>query len=146
MTTNKPAPNSKMIRPNVATYQIVSRNRSRTSRWISSRDEIASVAKAISGAAHGLNQLDGVLVVDLPAQAAHEHLEHVRERIMIFVPDVRGDCGAVDDLPRMKDKKLEERKFFRGELDWLAGTPHPLRFEIDLEIGNPYCLWKQRAA
>src|SRR5947207_11131470 len=117
MTTNNPAPNSRMIRPNVATYQIVSRNRRRTSRWISSRDEVASVAKAISGAAHCLNQLNRVVIVNLPAQTAHENLEHVRERVVVLVPNVRRDCCPVHDLSGMKDKKLEERKFLCCELN-----------------------------
>src|SRR5258708_37899042 len=66
-----------MMSPNVATYQIVRRNRSRMSRWIPSRDEVASIAKTISGAADRLDQLDGVVVVDLPAQPPHQHLAHV---------------------------------------------------------------------
>src|SRR5882724_5729672 len=134
MTVNSPAPRSTMISANVATYQIVSRSRSRTRRWRPSRDEVASVAKAISGAAHCLDQLDGEFVVDLPAQAAHQHLEHVGEWIVVLVPDVGRDGSPVHDLPVMEHEKLEQREFFGGQLDWLPGAPYALRLQIDLEV------------
>src|SRR2546423_3280233 len=107
MTANSPAPSSTMIRPSVATYQMVSRSRRRMRRWIPSRDEVASVAKAIPGAAHCLDQLDGEVVVDLPAQASHQHFEHVRERIVVLVPYVGRNRCPIDDLPMMKDEELE---------------------------------------
>ena len=61
------------MRPNVAPYQIVRRSRSRMRRWIPSRDEVASIAKTIPGAPHGLDQLDGVLIVDFATEPPHQH-------------------------------------------------------------------------
>ena len=94
-------------------------------RWIPSRDEVASVAKAIPGAAHCLDQLDGEFVVDLPAQAAHQNLEHVGEGIVVFVPHMGGDCSAIHDLPVMQNEELEQRKLLGSQLEvaprW-AGT------------------------
>src|SRR6266480_1717804 len=136
MTANSPPPSSRIIRPKVATYQIVSRSRSRTSRCISSRDDVASVTKTVSGAAHGLNQLDRIFVVDLTSQSTNQDLEHIREWIVILVPDVGGNRGTIHYLSGMKDEKLEQRKFFRGELDWPSGSSHALRFEVDFEIGH----------
>src|SRR5205823_12742942 len=136
MTANSPPPSSRMISPNVATYQNVSRSRSRTRRWIPSRDDVASVAKAIPGAAHRLDQLDGKFDVDLPAQATHQHLENICERIVVFVPHMSGNRGAIDDLPMMQHEELEQRKFFCRQLDWLAGAPHALGIQVDLEIGH----------
>ena len=125
-----------MIRPKVATYQIVRRSRSRMRRWIPSRDEVASIAKTIPGAPHGLDQLDGVLIVDFATEPPHQHLEDVSERVVILVPDVRGDRGPVNDLSMMKHEKLQQGEFFRGQLDRIPGASHALRIEIDLEVGN----------
>src|ERR1700680_906711 len=125
-----------MMSPNVATYQIVRRKRSRMSRWIPWRDEVASIAKTISGAAHRLDQLDWVVVVDLPAQPPHQHLEHIRERVVVLVPDVRRDRRAIDYLPVMKHEKLEQRELLRCQLDRFSRPPHAVRIEIDLEIGD----------
>src|SRR6266516_1600673 len=117
MATNNPAPRSSMMRPRVAPYQIVRRSRSRMRRWIPSRDEVASIAKAISGAAHGLDQLYRILVVDLSAQTPHQHLEYVREWVVVLVPDVCGNRSAIDDLTVMEHKKFQQREFFRRQLD-----------------------------
>jgi hypothetical protein len=38
-------------------------------------------------------------VIDLAAQPAHQHIEDVGERVVIVVPDVSRDRGAIDDLP-----------------------------------------------
>src|ERR1700730_7613087 len=134
MTRNKPAPRSRMMSPNVATYQIVRRNRSRMSLWIPDRDEVASIAKTISGAAHRLDQLDGVLAGDLPAQPPYQHLEHVREGIVVFLPDVRGDRRSIDHLPVMKHEELEQRELLCRQLDRFSRASHAVGFEIHLEI------------
>src|SRR6266550_7152032 len=148
MTANRPPPSRTMISPNVATYQIVSRSRSRTRRWIPSRDEVASIAKAISGAAHRLDQLGRKFVVDLAAQAAHQHLEHVGEWIVVLVPHVGGDCRAINHLPVMEHEELEQRELFRRQLDGFARTPDSLGFQIHLEIRDPHGLrqWGSTAA
>src|SRR5438105_9721459 len=112
MTTNRPPPSRTMISPKVATYQIVSRSRSRTRRWMPSRDEVASIAKAIPSAAHCLDQLDRKFVIDLPAQAAHQHLEHVREGIVVLVPHVGGDRRAVNHLAVVQHEELQQRELF----------------------------------
>jgi hypothetical protein len=120
--------------PNVATYQIVRRSRSRISRWIPDGDEVASIAKTISGAANRLDQLDGVVVVDLPAQPPHQHLEHVREGIVVLVPDVRGYRRPIDHLPMMKHEEFQQRELLRCQLYLFSSAPHAMGFEIDLEI------------
>ena len=124
------------MRPNVATYQIVRRRRRRTRRWMPPREECASVTKAVSGASHRLDQLDWVIVIDLPAQAPHQHLEHVREGVVVLIPHMGGNCCAIDDLPVMQDKKLEQRELLGGQLNGFAGTTHPVSVEIDFEISN----------
>src|ERR1700741_1952762 len=134
MTANRPPPSSTMISPKVATYQIVSRSRSRIRRWIPSRDDVASIAKAISGAAHRLDQLRRKLVVDLAAQAAHKHLEHVGEWIVVLVPDVSGYRRPVDNLPVVKNEELEQRELFRRQLNRFSRASHALGLQINFEI------------
>jgi hypothetical protein len=81
-------------------------------------------------------QLRLEVVVDLPAQPTHQNLENVREGIVIFIPHVRGDCGAIDDNVFVRRQKLQERKLFRGQLDWFPGANGAARGQIHLEIGN----------
>ena len=135
-----------MIVPNVARYQIVRRIRRRMSRCNPLRDEVASIAKAISGAAHSLDQLVGKLVVYLSAQAPHQHLEHVGKGIMILIPDVCGDRGSVDHLSMVQHEKLEQRKLFCGELDGFSTATDTLSVEIYFQIGHCHCLRQRRAA
>ena len=103
------------------------------SRWIPWR-ELASVAKAVSGSSHSLDQFFRVVVVDLAAQAAHENLEHIRERIVVLVPDVRRDGGTVNDLTVMDHEKLEQRELLGGQLYRVSRAAHSVGVEIDLEI------------
>src|SRR6185503_396395 len=134
---NSAAPSRRMISPNVATYQLVRRSRSRTSRWIPMRDELASVAKTVSGSPQCLNQLDRVLVVDLAPQPAYENLEHVRERIVVLVPDVRGDRGAIDDLAFVQHEELEQRELLGCQLDWLSRASYPVCVEVNFQVRDP---------
>src|SRR3982751_2757857 len=135
-----------MMRPNVATYQMVRRSRSLTSRWMPSRDELASVAKAISGSANRLNQLDGIFVVDLASEPAYQHLEHVGERIVVLIPDVRRDRRAVDHLSRVQHEELEQRELLRRQLDLVSRAAHSLGVQIHLEVGDVKGLGQRRAA
>src|SRR5689334_25303055 len=47
-------------------------------------------------------------VVDFAPQAPHQHLEHVGERVVVVVPHVRRDGGAIQHLSRMRDEQLEQ--------------------------------------
>src|SRR4051812_3037700 len=134
-----------MMRPNVATYQMVRRSRSLTSRWMPSRDELASVAKAISGSANRLNQLDWIFVVDFAAEASYQHLENVGERIVVLIPDVRRDRGAIDHLSRVQHEELEQRELLRRQLDLVSGAAHSLSVQIHLEVGDVKGLGQWRA-
>src|SRR3954469_22289715 len=135
-----------MMRPNVATYQMVRRSRSRTSRWMPSRDELASVAKAISGSANRLNQLDGIFVVDLAAQPSYQHLEHVSKWIVVLIPDVRRDRGAIDHLSGVQHEELEQRELLRRQLDLVSRAAHSLGVQIHHEVGDVKGLGQRRAA
>src|ERR1700694_723603 len=96
ITAKRPAPRRRMISPKVATYQNVRRRRSRTRRWMPPREESASVTKPVSGASHCLKELRCIFVVDLAPKAPHQHLEYVGEGVVVLIPDVGGDRGAID--------------------------------------------------
>src|SRR6202165_5985723 len=110
------------------------------------REESASVTKPVSGASHCLNELRWKFIVDLSPQSSHQNLEHVRERVVVLIPDVSGDCRAIDDLSLVQDKKLEQRKLLCCELYGFAGATHPLRLQIDFQVGNAQRLGEWSAA
>src|SRR3954462_1607117 len=93
-----------------------------------------SRAESIAGAAKRVDDLDVEAVVDLASQPAHQDLEHVRERIVVLIPYVRGDGGAVDDLVAMADQELEERELLGRQLDGPTAPPDAMGAQIHLEI------------
>src|SRR6185437_3568863 len=103
MTTNTPPPRRTRIAPKVARYHAVRPRRRRAS---GARAMVGSLGEAIAGAAQRLDQLRLEVVVDLATQPPNEHLEHVRERIVVVVTDVGGDRRAVDDLAAMQHEEL----------------------------------------
>jgi hypothetical protein len=109
------------------------------------REEFPSITKTVSGASHRLDQLGWVVIVDLAAEAPDENFEDIGKRVVILVPDVRGNRGAIDDLTVMQDKELEEREFFRSQLDWFSTAPHTVPVEINLQVCNAHRLWQRRA-
>src|SRR5439155_5785578 len=131
MTTKRTAPSRTRIAPKVARYQAVRPRRRRASGC---RAIARSVAKAVAGAPQRMDQLRLEGIVDLAAQPPNEHLEHVRERIVIVVPHVRGDRRAVDHLAAMEDEELEQRELFRRQLHRLPAALHAARREIHLQI------------
>src|SRR3954468_7029362 len=135
-TQKSPAPSSRMMRPNVATYQIVRRSRRRTRRSSPSREVFPSVTKTVSGASDRLNQFRWVIVVDLPPQSANQNLEDVGEGVVVLVPHVRGDRGSVDNLPVMQNEELEQREFFRRQLNGSPGATYSVTIEIYLQVGD----------
>jgi len=67
-------------------------------------------------------------------RAMLEYLEHVGERVVVVVPDVRSDRRAIDDLTPMQHEKFEQREFLGGELDVQAAASDAPRREIHLEV------------
>src|SRR3954468_20177193 len=123
-TQKSPAPRSRMMRPNVATYQIVRRSRRRTRRSRPTRDVFPSVTKTVSGASDRLDQFRWIVVVDLPPQPANQHFEDIRERIVVLVPHVRGDRGSVDNLTVVQHEELEQCEFLRRQLNGSSGASY----------------------
>src|SRR5438105_876816 len=84
MNANSPAPRSASVTRSVAVYQAVSRRRSAVS---GSAARIVAMLRAetVAGAANGVHELGLEAVVELPPDAAHEHLEDVGERVGVVV-------------------------------------------------------------
>src|SRR6186997_2115498 len=61
----------------------------------------------VTGAPPGLNELDRLPVVDLPAQALDVDLDQVRHRIEAVVPDMFGDVGPADDVTLATEQVFE---------------------------------------
>src|SRR5690242_16989531 len=78
---------------------------------------LISDSQSIPRPAQRVDQLHVEVVVDLSAKAPHEDFEDVREGIVVLIPHVRRDRGAIDDLVGVADEKLEQRELFRRELD-----------------------------
>src|SRR5262245_39010311 len=93
-------------------------------------------AEAVARSAQRVDQLGLEVVVDLTTQTPHEYLEHVREWVVILVPDVRGDLGAINDLIVVQHEAFEERELFRGEIDVASAAFRAMRRKIDLEVGD----------
>src|SRR6266487_4212931 len=132
MATKIPAPRSRRISVRTPTYHSVRRSRRRSSGDVIER----SWPEAIAGAAQRGDQLRLEAVVDLPAQAADQHLEDVAERVVVVVPDVRRDRGAIDHLSRASREQLEQREFLGRERDGAARPPDFTSREVHLEVGD----------
>src|SRR5207245_10288418 len=130
---NNPTPSTASTSTSTPAYQAVSCSRSRASGSIRNR----SRPEAVPGAALRRDQLGLEAVVDLAAQPPHQHLEDVRERIVVVVPHVRRDRGTVEHLSRVRDEQLEQREFLGAEGHGTATAPHLARRDVDLQVGHP---------
>src|SRR5437773_5016752 len=130
---NSPPPRSAKIDTKIPAYQAVRRSR----RWASDCISAASGAEPVAGASQRRDQLRLETVVDLAPQPPDQHLEHVRKRVVIVVPHVRGDRGAVEDATLIQHEQLQQRELLRAERDRPTATLYPAGAEIDLEVRNP---------
>ena len=91
-----------------------------------------------------MNELHVESVVDLAPQAAHEHLEHVCEWVVVLVPHARGDRRPIDDLIAVAHQKLEQRELLCRELDGTARASNAVCAQVDLEVGDAHGLGQRR--
>src|SRR5207247_7079585 len=115
---NRPPPKNAMTDRNTPTYHAVSRSRSRASECISA----GSRPEAIARAARRPDQLRLEAVVDLASQPPDEHLEQIRERIMVVVPHVRGNRGAIEHPPLVQHEQLQQGELLRAGGDGPAAA------------------------
>src|SRR5882724_6077871 len=81
------------------------------------RDSVTRL-EDITFAAAGVNQLDGVRLVNLFSQAIDENFYGIRERIERFVPDVLSNLSPRDQLTGAPRQILEQRIFFRRQINF----------------------------
>src|SRR6266487_1625877 len=127
---NSPTPSTRSTSPNTPAYQAVSWSRSRASCSISAR----SRPEPVAGAAQRRDQLGLEPVVDLAPQAADEHLEDVGEGVVVIVPHVGRDRGAIEHLSRVGDEQLQQRELLGGESHGAAAPTYLARCDVDLHI------------
>src|SRR3989454_5782487 len=124
----RPAPSSASTRVNTPAYHAVSCSRRRASGCITG----TSSAEPVARAPQRRDQLRLEAVVDLAAQAAHEHLQHVGEGVVVVVPHVRGNGGAIEHAPLLDHEQLEQGKLLGAQRDRPTAAPHLAGAQIDL--------------
>src|SRR5437588_9619921 len=127
---NRPLPRTTSTSTSTPAYQAVNWSRRRASGSISGGSRTEPVARA----PQRRDQLGLEPVVDLAPQAPHQHLQHVGEGIVIVVPHVRRDRGAVEHLSRMGDEQLQQGELLRAEREEAVAAAHPAGGEIDLQV------------
>src|SRR2546422_7559693 len=140
--TKSPAPRSASIRVNTPAYQSVRSSRSRASGLMGA----TSRAEAVARAAQRRDQLGLEAVVDLAAQSRHEHLQHVHEGIVVVVPHVRRDRGAVEQASLVQHEQLEQGELLRGEGDRPAAAAYLAGGDVHLEVRHAIERRRKRGA
>src|SRR3989442_6130663 len=120
MVRNRPPPRSARTSVKTPAYHAVSCRRRRASGCISE----PSRAEAVARAAQRRDELRLEAIVDLAAQSRHEDLEDVDERIVVVVPHVRRDRGAVEQASLVQHEQLEQGELLRGEGDLAAAAAY----------------------
>src|SRR2546428_12560910 len=90
----------------------------------------------VAHAAHGVDQLRLVPVIDLLAQPRDHDVHDVRPRIEMIIPGVLSDQRARHHAALMAHQVLEHRVLLRGELDRLAAALHLAAPGVEGEVGD----------
>src|SRR5271154_7024225 len=96
----------------------------------------SAVTNHVSGAAHGVQQRRVKIPVDLGAQARYMHIDHVRLRIEMVVPDMLEQHGAGDHFARVLHQIFQQAKLARLQDDLLAPSGYLMRQPVERQIGD----------
>src|SRR5262245_61907698 len=90
-----------------------------------------------------MNQLDGVIDVDLPAKAGDLDVDDVVERNGVggLLPDVPGERGARDDLPLVAEQELEQLELAGRQVHRAPAARDAPLHQIQLEIRVAQTHW-----
>src|SRR5712692_5850274 len=88
------------------------------------RELFSLSTKDVSNAADSVQEFLLERPIDLLAQAADEHVDHVGLRVEAVVPDVRQDHRLRDDVAGIAHQVLEQRELARAEIDRRAAARH----------------------
>src|SRR5438128_1243952 len=75
-------------------------------------------------------------VVNLAAQAVDVHVNEVRERVEVLVPDVLGDLGAREHAPALARHVFKERILLGRQLYLATGARDRVRAGVYNEVGD----------
>src|SRR5271157_1995627 len=117
---------------NRATYQTVRRNRK-----LLIIVDLRLRAQNVAFAAAGVNQAAADPRVQLGAQALDVHVDHIRERIEVLVPDVLPDLLAAHHPALVEHQKLHQRVFLGGQAHGLPGARDGMAGGVQGEVGDP---------
>src|SRR6185503_11899101 len=134
MAISSPLPKRTRISVKVPAYHQVSLSRRRASDGAGLTVRSLGKAESIPGPAQRRDQFRTEAVIDLAAQAPHQYVEHVREGIVILIPDVRRDGGAIDDLALVPHKQLQQGELLGGQLDRSGTATHRAGAQVHLEV------------
>src|ERR1043165_7873684 len=87
-------------------------------------------------AAARAQELQGVAVVNLAAQALDVDFDEVREDVEVLVPDVRGDLCAAHDLVGVAREEFQERVLLVRKLDETARALCSASARVNFEVGD----------
>ena len=83
-----------------------------------------------------MDELGLEAVVNFAPQPPNQHFEHVGERVMVLIPDMRCNRTPRDDASGVLDQILQEGEFLGRERDCDTPTRHMARRDIHAEIGD----------
>src|SRR6185312_10085487 len=92
--------------------------------------------EAISGAAHGMNQRIGLLVIDLSAHPSDINIDDIGRWIEMKVPDMLQQHGAGHHAAFIAHQILQELKLPRKKVDTLAAPAGRSRDQVNREIAD----------
>src|SRR5258708_5040125 len=88
----------------------------------------------VADAAHRMQQRRRKVLVDLVPQSADLHIDRVRLRIEMIIPDRFEEHGARDDLSLVTNQILEKPKLSRLQRDRLICPLGPPSSQIEFQI------------
>src|SRR5260370_41687089 len=97
---------------------------------------LAIDAHHVTDAAHRVQQRRREVLVDLLAQSADLHIDRIRLRIEMIVPDRLEEHRARDHLSLVTNQILEKPKLSRLQRDRLIGPLAPTSSQIHVQICN----------
>ena len=93
-------------------------------------------SQSVAGAADGLDRLAAERAVDLLAQVAHVHVDHVRPVLVVVVPGVLQQLEAREHPAGAPHEGLQDGELLRRELDVDVAAPHGAGGRVEREVAD----------
>src|SRR5512132_324245 len=95
----------------------------------------ALLAEDVAGAADGVDHPGLAASLELLAQVADVHLEHVGLGLEVEAPDPLEEVLAAEHLSRLAEEGRQQLILLRRQLDPAVPAPDVARAGVDLEVG-----------